>query len=87
MTMWMVVATAGVATFAIRYVFIGLFGRIEVPPILERALRYIAPAVLAALTVPAVVSPEGAFDPWNVFLPAAIIGGIAAWKTRSIGAA
>lgn len=86
MTMWVVVATAGAATFAIRFFFIGLFGRIAVPPTLERALRYIAPAVLAALTLPAVLSPDGSFDPWNVFVPAAIIGALAAWKTQSIGA-
>ena len=87
MTMWIVVITAGIATFAIRFVFIGLFGRIEIPPTLERSLRYIAPAVLAALTLPAVLAPGGTFDPWNPFVPAAIIGGIAAWATKSIGAA
>jgi branched-subunit amino acid transport protein len=87
MTTWIVVITAGIATFAIRFVFIGLFGRIEIPPTLERSLRYIAPAVLAALTLPAVLAPGGTFDPWNPFVPAAIIGGIAAWATKSIGAA
>ncbi len=87
MTMWAVVIAAGITTFAIRFIFIGLFGRIEVPPMLERGLRYIAPAVLAALTLPAVLSPGGSFDPWNVFVPAAIVGGIAAWMTKSIGAA
>ncbi|RLE15875.1 MAG: AzlD domain-containing protein [Actinobacteria bacterium] len=87
MTMWLVVIAAGIATFTIRFVFIALFGKIEVPPALERGLRYIAPAVLAALTVPTLVAPGGQFDPWNVFVPAAIIGGIAAWATKSIGAA
>ena len=87
MTMWIVVITAGIATFAIRFVFIGLFGRIEIPPTIERSLRYIAPAVLAALTLPAVLAPGGTFDPWNPFVPAAIIGGLAAWATKSIGAA
>ena len=87
MTMWIVVITAGIATFAIRFVFIGLFGRIEIPATLERSLRYIAPAVLAALTLPAVLAPGGTFDPWNPFVPAAIIGGLAAWATKSIGAA
>ena len=87
MTMWIVVIIAGIATFAIRFVFIGLFGRIAVPPALERSLRYIAPAVLAALTLPAVLAPGGTFDPWNPFVPAAIVGGIAAWATKSIGAA
>ena len=75
MTMWAVVIAAGAATFAMRFSFIALFGRVEIPPTLERALRYVAPAVLAALTVPAVLAP------------AAIVGGLAAWRTRSIGAA
>jgi len=84
-TAWIVVITAGVATFAMRFVFIALFGRITVPDWLERALRYVAPSVLAAITLPAVVAPGGVFGLWNPFVPAAIIGGLAAWRTKSIG--
>lgn len=87
MTMWIVVIAAGIATFAMRFVFIGLFGKIAVPPLLERGLRYIAPAVLAALAVPAVIAPDGVLDPWNALIPAAVVGGLAAWATKSIGAA
>ncbi|MGI9585565.1 MAG: AzlD domain-containing protein [Acidimicrobiia bacterium] len=87
MTMWIVVVLAGVATFTMRYVFIGLFGRVGIPTTLERSLRYIAPAVLAALVLPAVLAPEGSVDPINPYLVAAIVGGAAAWKTKSIGAA
>ncbi|GMQ99154.1 MAG: AzlD domain-containing protein [Acidimicrobiia bacterium] len=87
MTMWSVVVAAGVATFAMRFVFIGLFGTFQVPPWLERGLKYIAPAVLAAITVPAVFAPGASFDLANPFVPAAIIGGLAAWRTKSIGAA
>jgi branched-subunit amino acid transport protein len=85
--MWTVVILAGVATFSMRFVFIALFGRVAIPSVLERALRYVAPSVLAALTVPAVMAPSGTLDPWNAFLPAAMIGGLAAWRTRSVGAA
>lgn len=87
MTMWMVVVLAGIATFAMRFAFIALFKRIAVPPVLERGLGYVAPAVLAAITVPALVAPGDVWDPFNPFLPAAVIGGIAAWRTKSIGAA
>jgi branched-subunit amino acid transport protein len=87
MTMWMVVILAGSATFAMRFVFIALFKRIAVPPVLERGLRYVAPAVLAAITLPALIAPDHVWDPVNVFLPAAVVGGIAAWYTKSIGAA
>ncbi len=87
MTMWFVVVLAGVATFSMRFSFIALFGRMDIPPTLERALRYVAPSVLAAITAPALFAPGGVFDPWNAFLPAAVVGGVAAWRTRSIGAA
>jgi len=86
-TMWGVVVVVGVATFAMRFVFIGLFGRFQVPPWLERGLRYIAPAVLAAIVIPAVFAPGTDLDITNPFVPAAIIGGLAAWRTKSIGAA
>lgn len=85
--MWTVVLVAGVATFAMRFSFIGLFGRFSVPPSVERALKYIAPSVLAAITLPALLAPEGTFNPLNAYVPAAVLGGLAAWKTRSIGAA
>ncbi len=87
MTVWVVVILAGIATFAMRFSFIALFGRVDVPPTMERALRYVAPAVLAAITLPAILAPGAVFDPWNAFLPAAIVGGLAAWRTKSIGAA
>lgn len=87
MTTWTVIILAGVATFAMRFAFIALFGRISVPPTLERALKYVAPAVLAAISLPALVIRDGSFDPINPFVPAAIIGGLAAYFTKSIGAA
>lgn len=87
MTMWIVVVLAGIATFSMRLSFIALFGRLDIPPTLERALKYVAPSVLAAITFPAILAPGGSLDPWNAFVPAAIVGGLAAWWTKSIGAA
>lgn len=87
MTMWTVVIIVGVATLGLRFVFIGLFDKVNVPPTLERALRYIAPAVLAALALPAIVRPDGDLTLWNPLVPAAVLGALAAWKTGNIGAA
>jgi branched-subunit amino acid transport protein len=87
MTAWIVVIVVGLATFAMRFLFIALFGRIAVPRWLERSLAYVAPSVLAAITVPAVVAPGGTYELWNPFIPAVIVGGIAAWLSRSIGGA
>lgn len=87
MMLWLVVIAAGVATYGIRLSFVALFGRFEVPPRVEQALRYVAPAVLAALAVPGFLAPDGTVEPFNLFVPAAILGGLAAWKTRSVAAA
>jgi branched-subunit amino acid transport protein len=58
LAVWAVVLVVGVATFAIRYSFVYLFGRIDgVPPQIEAALRFVPAAVLAALVAPAVVDP------------------------------
>ncbi|MEO0539253.1 MAG: AzlD domain-containing protein [Cyanobacteria bacterium P01_A01_bin.105] len=47
-------------TFGIRYVLIALSGRIDLSPKLTQALRFVPPAVLTAIVVPAVLFPEGA---------------------------
>ena len=87
MIMWGVVVASGIATFAIRFSLIALFGRFKIHPTVESGLRFISPSVLAALTLPAVISPGGTIDPWNAMIPALVVSGLAAWYTRSIGAA
>ena len=87
MTAWIVIIVVGIATFSMRFVFIALFGKVGIPEWLERSLRYVAPSVLAAITVPAIIAPNGIVSLWSPLLPAAIIGGVAAWLTKSIGAA
>lgn len=58
---WAGIVALGVLTFAIRSSFIYLFGRIDrVPERVTNALRFVPPAVFAALTVPAFVAPDGA---------------------------
>ncbi|MDS0299819.1 AzlD domain-containing protein [Halogeometricum sp. S1BR25-6] len=60
---WGVAAVVGLATFAVRGSFVYLFGRIEtVPPRVTRALRFVPPAVFAALVVPSLVVVDGSAD-------------------------
>jgi len=56
-----------------------------VPPLVSRALAYVPASVLAALVLPAVVYPEGHGDfvLANPQIPAAILAGLVAWKTRN----
>lgn len=85
--LWVLIVVIGVCTFALRFSFIYLFGRIdEVPPRVRRALRFVPPAVFAALAVPAVVSLDGSAAATltdDRFL-AASLAAVVAWRTESI---
>lgn len=60
--MWAAVILIGVGTYLTRLSFIGIFGERAMPLWLERPLRYVAPAVLGAIVLPAVVMPDGTLD-------------------------
>ncbi|MGZ0746743.1 AzlD domain-containing protein [Haloparvum sp. AD34] len=84
---WTALVAIGVATFAIRLSFIFLFGRIDdVPPKLELALRFVPPAVLAALVVPSLVTirPSIAATVLDERLIAGVIAGAVAWRTENV---
>lgn len=87
---WIVVVGVGAINYALRLSFIALFAARDMPPFVRRALRYVGPAVLTAIVVPAVVyAPDGALalGPENLRVFAALAGAAAAWKWRSPTAA
>jgi branched-subunit amino acid transport protein len=55
---WLVLLAVGLGTYAARAVFLVTL-RSEPSPVVARALTYVAPAVLAAIMVPALVAPGG----------------------------
>lgn len=79
-------ALAGLVTFATRLSFIALLGKIEVPPLLTRALRFVPAAVLSAIIVPELVVRDGAPDlsAGNPRLLAGLLAAAVAWRTRSV---
>ncbi len=88
MSTWLIVVIIGAGTFLTRLSFIGVFGRRDLPAVLEAPLRYVAPAVLAAIAIPAIVAPGGGpvdLTPANLRFVAAIVAGGVAWKTKNIG--
>lgn len=87
-TAWLLIAALGVGTFALRLSFIGLYGRLgTLPPGVERALRFVPVAVLAALVLPALVILDGPGGPaGGARLVAGVVGGVVAWRTDSMTA-
>jgi branched-subunit amino acid transport protein len=85
---WSLFLAIGLGTVLLRVSFIYLFGRIEMPEWLRRALRFVPAAVLAALVFPALThpAPAGTLDIslHNVRLLAGLGGAIVAWRTRNV---
>jgi branched-subunit amino acid transport protein len=81
--LWIVILAVGALNYASRLSFIAFFARRTMPPLLARALRYVPAAMLAALIVPMIVAPAGGPLSLNLKIPAAIIAGVVAWRTKS----
>ena len=83
--LWLALLAIGLGTFLIRFSFIWLFGRGTVRPEVQRVLRFVPPAVLAALVVPGLVfPPQAAFSFQNPRLWAGLIATLVAWRSRSV---
>ncbi len=73
-------------TFGIRYTLFAASGRIRFPEPLARALRYVPPAVLTAIIVPAVLMPAGTVDisPRNAYLVAGLVAFGVGWFRKNL---
>jgi len=87
MSSWLIVIAVGLGTYLTRLSFVGILGDRDIPAYVERPLRLVAPAVIAAIAVPEVVAPTGSVDFGldNLRLFAGLIAVGVAWKTRSMG--
>lgn len=85
-SLWLLFIGAALGTFALRFSFIYLFGKFDMPAWLQKALRFVPASVLAALVFPALLYPNGIFDFSlnNIHLLAGIGGGLVAWKTKNV---
>jgi len=83
---WLAVIVAGLATFAARVSFIATGDRIALPAIVESALRYVAPAAFAAISVPIVLGGDSLaqFSDDIPRIIAAVLASAFVWKTRNI---
>jgi branched-subunit amino acid transport protein len=82
---WLVMLLGGLITFAVRFSLIYLFGTLKVPETMQKALRYVPPAVLSAIIFPELFTHQGVFDASldNTRLLAGLLAILVAWVTRN----
>jgi len=74
-------------TFGVRYPVLALVGRLKLPEVVLRALRFVPPAVLSAIIFPAVFYPDGnqlmmGLD--NPRIIAALVTVVVSWKSKNL---
>ncbi|OGO11350.1 MAG: branched-chain amino acid ABC transporter permease [Chloroflexi bacterium RBG_13_66_10] len=86
MLLWLTVLTMGAVTYVVRVTPILLLGKLELPPLILRGLRYVPGAVLSAIVFPELVLREGslALSLDNPRLLAGVLAALVAWRTRSM---
>ncbi|MGA2490676.1 MAG: AzlD domain-containing protein [Anaerolineales bacterium] len=86
MNIWLVMLIGGLLTFATRLSFILLLDRITVPDWFRRGLRFVPMAVLSAIILPELTSPNGRmWISWrNPQLLAGMVAILVAWRTKNV---
>ncbi|NJK81686.1 MAG: AzlD domain-containing protein [Chloroflexaceae bacterium] len=86
LSLWLIISSIGLATYAMRLVFVVAPSLQQMPPPVRRALRYVPAAALAALIVPElVVLSEGVQAVLlNERLLAGTLAAAVAWRTRNV---
>ncbi len=83
---WIIILGMTLVTFLPRYGTLALLGRIELPKPIFNALKFVPPAVLSAIVLPALLFKDDqlyiALD--NSYLVAGIFAGVIAWRSRNL---
>jgi branched-subunit amino acid transport protein len=86
LTLWFVIVAMGALTYAMRVSVIAFLGGGALPDIVRRALRFVPPAVLAAIVLPELLLPGGAITAplANPRLAAGLVAIGVAWRTKNV---
>ncbi|MBW8012172.1 MAG: AzlD domain-containing protein [Chloroflexi bacterium] len=82
---WMIIGMT-VVTFGARYPVLALLSKNPLPEPLFKALKFVPPAVLSAIILPAVLMPTGklGLEVNNAPLFAGLAASLIAWRSRSL---
>ena len=85
MNIWLVMLIGGLITFGMRFSLIFLFGRLEIPETVRKALHYVPPAVLSAIVFPELLYRSSQLDIslGNTRLMAGIVAILVAWFSKN----
>jgi branched-subunit amino acid transport protein len=83
---WVMIGGMALVTFLLRYLPLSLVGKLKLPDNVLLALRYVPPAILAAIILPEMLirDEQLSLGLVNTRLYAGIIAGLVAWRTRSL---
>ena len=85
MSLWLTILGMVVVTYSVRLSVMAWLGDGALPPELRCALRYVPPAALSAIALPAALAPGGRLDLslGNAHLLAGAVAALVAWRLRS----
>lgn len=83
-SIWLAMLGMGLITLSLRSSFLLLPDRVQMPPLLRRALRFVPAAVLTAIYAPELLLQSGAIhvSPDNARLLAGLVAIAVAWRMR-----
>ena len=83
-TAWWAIILAAIGTYTMRAAFLVAAPRMaDLPLGVQRVLRQIPPAALAAIVVPELLRPNGEVDLWSAELAAGLLAALVFWRTRN----
>ena len=83
MSAWFILLAMGVVTYVTRALPLLAPWR-DPHPFLERLLRYVPPAIFAALLAPPILMPDTNEPEPGATLWTGLVGALVAWRTRSV---
>lgn len=83
MTTFLAILSTGIGTYLSRSIFILSLANRRIPPIVRAALEYVAPAVLGALVITMLITPEGVVALGYAEVFALAVASVVALRTRN----